>query len=530
MKLLKSLTIKIGILLVLIETVLFTILGIVYSYIYISQLQNDLEEKLQLPGKLISRGLLGYYSITDRDILREIIGADVLEAYIFGVNGHIFYSMDPGKTGLSLYEINDDTPLSLPAEGRTIIENQIYKGGESKSCLSPVYSFDKASSTLFSFIRVEIKTIAIKRMGIIRKFAIGFIGTIFLTIFSISLILKRYIYYGIDQSLLVLQQVEKGNLSSRIHISLRTVEMERLHQGINSMIGKLEERMNDLKFEISERKKAESQKMLAQNALMQSTKLADLGALSAGVAHEFRNPLAGLSMVTQILIQRLSDEKNARNREAARGAQIEFAQLTDYLESREIFIQLKSLDELTAKMNEIVDGMLSYSRKTTGEFTLTNIKSLISETLTLAKFNASFKQVAHIDLHVQNDLPDIRCLKSEMQQVLLNILGNGADAMNELKLKDRDYSPRFRIDVSLEGDFISITIEDNGPGIAASIRDTVFDPFFTTKDIGKGTGLGLYICRIIIEEKHKGSVSLEGGKETGCVFLIKIPVHPENDN
>ena len=118
-------------------------------------------------------------------------------------------------------------------------------------------------------------------------------------------------------------------------------------------------------------------------------------------------------------------------------------------------------------------------------------------------------------------MPPVMCDGSKLQQVFLNILSNGAQAMSET-----DRAPEFTLSLSRVGAQAVIRIEDNGPGIPDGIRKRIFEPFFTTKEIGVGTGLGLSVSYFIITNHHKGSLEVESEPGKGAVFIIRIPVEP----
>ena len=141
------------------------------------------------------------------------------------------------------------------------------------------------------------------------------------------------------------------------------------------------------------------------------------------------------------------------------------------------------------------------------------------------KKNYDFRQI-EIVREYEADVPSVPCESSKIQQVLLNILRNGAEAMQEVMDKDNRINPCFvlRLKHEKEAGWIRIEIEDNGPGMEESIRKRIFEPFFTTKPTDQGTGLGLSVSYFIITETHEGEMSVNSAPGKGTTFIIRLPI------
>ena len=197
------------------------------------------------------------------------------------------------------------------------------------------------------------------------------------------------------------------------------------------------------------------------------------------------------------------------------------------MESRGIIRMSESIKESGMRVAEIVENMLSFSRKNDQQKSSQSIDEILSQSLDLAgtdyklKEQYDFKQIEIIK-EFKKDLPLIPCEKSKIQQVLFNILSNGAQAMQS----SSTVNPHFilRTGFAEEKRMISIEIEDNGPGMNEDIRKRVFEPFFTTKPIGSGTGLGLSVSYFIVTENHKGKMFVESSKGVGTKFVIMLPL------
>jgi signal transduction histidine kinase len=251
---------------------------------------------------------------------------------------------------------------------------------------------------------------------------------------------------------------------------------------------------------------------LGQKHLIQSEKLAALGTLLSGVAHELNNPLSNLSSSCQILLEELED--------------------SDVEYRRELLLQI---DEQTLRAQNIVRSLLEFSR--TKEFRKEPIalKGLVTETLRFVRGQAPAG--VSITLDIPEDIV-IPADKQRLQQVFLNLMKNALEAMGEegeLSIRahrnidqadpHRDMSSylKYRGNCPLAGGTVDIEVADTGPGIPADIQGKIFDPFFTTKDVGKGSGLGLFIVHEIIEE-HDGCIAVDSPAGKGTTFLIRLPL------
>ncbi len=263
----------------------------------------------------------------------------------------------------------------------------------------------------------------------------------------------------------------------------------------------------------------------AREILLQTEKMMSVGGLAAGMAHEINNPLAGILLNLELIRQRLSLEKDANQKRAADN-QVRLEQLHAYLTDSRILQMLDAIDDAANRTAKIVENVLSFSRKGTGKLTLKSINELIEQTLKLAEHNFDLKKgfdfkKIKINRVFAADLPRVQCEPSQIQQVLLNLLENAAQAMFESTAELRD--PVITIATSRQDNNICLEVSDNGPGMEKSIARRVFEPFFTTKETGKGTGLGLSVSYFIITSNHHGKLSVESLPGVGTTFRILLP-------
>jgi signal transduction histidine kinase len=175
----------------------------------------------------------------------------------------------------------------------------------------------------------------------------------------------------------------------------------------------------------------------------------------------------------------------------------------------------------------IVDNMLSFARKGESVHSANDLAKLMDLTIELAendfdlKKKLDFRRI-RIEKEYEKDLPPTPCSSSKIQQVLLNLLRNGAQAMAAAGIE----APQFRLRILRRGEMARIEVQDNGPGMNEITRRRVFEPFFTTKDVGEGTGLGLSVAYFIITENHQGTMSVTSNPGQGSTFAIELPMNP----
>jgi len=250
--------------------------------------------------------------------------------------------------------------------------------------------------------------------------------------------------------------------------------------------------------------KADNEKELMNDQVVETGKLASLGEMAAGIAHEINNPVA--IMVEEAgWIEDLLEEE-----EFKKGENLD-----------EFERALKQIRTQGIRCKEITHKLLSFARKTDSRIQDVSINSVIEELIMLSEQRAKFSNVT-IQADLQENLPTVRVSQSELQQVFLNLINNALDAMEKTG-GNLEISTRKEENNIIVGDHILIEVADDGPGIAAANLAKVFDPFFTTKPVGKGTGLGLSICYGIIK-KMGGDIEVRSIIDEGATFTVKVPL------
>ena len=259
--------------------------------------------------------------------------------------------------------------------------------------------------------------------------------------------------------------------------------------------------------------------------IVQSEKMLSVGGLAAGMAHEINNPLAGILQNVAVLTNRLTKDLPA-NHNAAEAVGTSVSVIRKYLELRKIPEMLENIRNSGRMAADIVKNMLSFARKSEKMKSSHDISVLLNQTLDLLKTDYDMKK--HYDfkqIRIVRDYQDavgpVPCEASKLQQVFMNILKNGAEAMTNAN--DGSVQPTFILRIQDDGAWVRVEIEDNGPGIPKEIRRRLFEPFFTTKPTGKGTGLGLSVSYFIVTEAHGGEISVDDTQGGGTRFIIRLP-------
>jgi signal transduction histidine kinase len=257
--------------------------------------------------------------------------------------------------------------------------------------------------------------------------------------------------------------------------------------------------------------------------MVQQEKLASIGQLAAGIAHEINNPVGFLKSNHAILQKYISKLREAWQLARAAAApaieEVEAKMDLSFVFSEFDTIFAESADGFSRIMR-IVGNLKNFARlDQNGDFELYDVNGGIQSTLVVAR--NEIKYVADTR-ETFGELPQIKAKGGEINQVILNVLVNAAQAIEGQKRSDKGL---IEIETELKGDRVRIAISDDGPGIPEAIRMRIFDPFFTTKEPGKGTGLGLSISYDIIVTKHGGRLAVESEPGQGTTFLIELPIN-----
>jgi two-component system NtrC family sensor kinase len=299
-----------------------------------------------------------------------------------------------------------------------------------------------------------------------------------------SLLLSRVVVNPLKKLVKVAQGIGAGDLGQRAGVDYQN-EIGTLATAFNQMVERLTEKQRDLQ-------KAIKQLRDTQEELLSSEKLASVGRMAAGVAHEIGNPLTSVLGHTEILYKRLKGEK---------------------LKDGQIILDLvERTRKETERINRIIKDLLQFSRPPSPHREDIDVNRLIQDSLNVVRVQEKFRAI-DIDLSLTDDLPLAQGNSDQLQQVLFNILINAADAMPD--------GGSLSIRTGRDKQWVVIAIKDTGMGIASADLGKIYDPFFTTKSPDKGTGLGLSISLKIIDELG-GKIKARSQKGKGAEFVVYL--------
>ena len=321
--------------------------------------------------------------------------------------------------------------------------------------------------------------------------ALSIIFLLVILYFSTTRIIKP-----LQSMVIATQEIAKGDLSHRVEVQSKD-EVGTLAASFNQMTEKLRAANQELIEwgKTLEKKVEERTKELTevQSSLIQSEKLASIGKLAAGIAHEINNPLGGILIYSHLLLEEMKKESPQ-------------------------YENLRKIVKETARCKDIVKGLLEFARPREPEMTPTNINDVVSKALSLFERQALFQNIS-IDKSY-GDLPRIVADGGQLLQVFTNIIVNAAEAM------DGNGVLTIKTYLDARSDCLKVEFTDTGHGIPEEDKKRLFEPFFTTKEVGKGTGLGLAISYGIVQ-KHQGSIEVKSEVGKGSTFTVILPLKRE---
>lgn len=264
-----------------------------------------------------------------------------------------------------------------------------------------------------------------------------------------------------------------------------------------------------------------------EKQLNEQERLASLGMLSAGIAHEIQNPLnfvINFSKLSVKLLQDMEDILGEVNNAIPEDLKEELDDIMADLRGN-----MNKIEENGNRASSIVKGILLYSRGKDDEYIATDLKQLIHEYIWLSYHatranNKSFN--VSIVENYADDVPVLNIIPQDLSRVIVNLMNNACYAVfsKSKEASTEPYNPTITVDLKKEGDVVKLIIEDNGIGISDEVKENLFTPFFTTKPVGDGTGLGLSISKSIIEGKHDGTIEMETKENEFTRFIISFPI------
>lgn len=410
--------------------------------------------------------------------------------------GVIVVSSNPNDIGKKMYK-EDIERFRKGEEGAFLIKkgDTLYSSKLTSIENHPVcYRCHLAEKKILGVMDIEISLDTVyETIGQFKKehftdSLIGFTLIIFVFLFIIGILIDR----PINKMITTIRRIEKGDLTARMNVKQKD-ELGLLAQSFNNMVESLEKTKKELEeYHTSQIEKA--------------AKLASLGEVASGIAHEIKNPLTGISCAIQVLQSELSEDDSKKALIA------------------EVLNQIKRLDRT-------VKDLLVFAKSKPLHLIPFKIYDVIEKTMFLVHTDAE-KQNIIIETDINKDIPEIMMDPDQMQQVLLNLMINSLQAMPEggelsISVSVKDYKEvGSNITMALRTEKVLATkIQDTGEGISPEDMENIFKPFFTKKS--KGTGLGLSISQKIVRG-HGGEITCESSQGKGTLFIIYLPIPIEN--
>ena len=260
--------------------------------------------------------------------------------------------------------------------------------------------------------------------------------------------------------------------------------------------------------------------------LHQQQKMASIGMLTAGIAHEIQNPLNFVINFSKMSGKLLSDLMSIIEDSVDRLEKEDAEEMQEIAE--DLKENLKKIEEHGERAIDIIRSILLQSRGKEGEFLPTDVANLVHEYVWLSyhAMRASNKDFnISINEKYEEQMPKMMVIPQDFSRAVLNLMNNACYTVEERAMQEQSgYTPTINVDVHREGEELVVSIADNGMGMTQEVQNGLYEAFFTTKPIGKGTGLGMPITREIVQERHGGQLSFTSKEGEGTTFTIRIPI------
>lgn len=307
-----------------------------------------------------------------------------------------------------------------------------------------------------------------------------FVGLVLMLLAAMGgVIVSRRLTRPLERLSNAVRAVAKGNFN--VNVAIKSAdEIGELSTSFNHMADELHEREISLKN--------------AQNALIQSEKMAAVGTLSAGLAHEVKNPLSAVLGYAQLSKRKLTQPKALKK-------------------------HLDTIEHETRRCTDIIGNLMQFSRQEKGELTPTSVNDVVTKSIAIVEHQLALQKV-NIESKLAQNIPDIAGNANQLQQVLMNLMINAQQAIG-------DDGGTVSLETRVSDQSVEISVIDTGPGVDDDVAAKIFEPFYTTKPAGKGTGLGLSVTYGIIQD-HGGDISVTRAEGGGARFVITLPLTSES--
>ena len=524
---------RLGPKLILSLTVLIVAISAIAGYLNLRVQKSRLVETMVMGADQLSRSMTSatWHAMLDdhREAAYEIMrviaekqGVDRIR--MFNREGHLMFSTDAREspsTVLVHNEVCNSCHDIVPTRTKPLVGSRVRftdspEGEPTLNMITPIYNEPACSSAechahpkhlkvlgvLDLALRLDPVTQQARTMTaqtIATTSVVVIIGAAFVILFT-----RRFVATPIRELIEGTKDVSAMELDRPIEIAHRSQELDELVDSFNAMRGRVKKAMSELNdmAQTLETKVAERTQELnaAQRKLLQADRLASLGQLAASVAHEINNPISGVLNLSMLLERIMANGTLPPGREA------------------EVRKYLAQISTETARVGRIVSDLLAFSRRSKPQRAPADLNRLIRSTTGLVSHKLKLVEAETV-FDLADNLPQVRCDASQMQQVILNLVLNAAEAMQAKR------GGKLTVRTRVVPDGVELQVQDTGEGIAPENLTKIFDPFFTTKPEGKGVGLGLAVLYGIIKA-HDGEVEVTSRRDEGTTFTVTLPLKP----
>jgi two-component system NtrC family sensor kinase len=522
--------------LVLALTVVVAVIELVFAAINVRTQKSELLDEIVLGADQLSRSLTGatWHAMLDdhREVAYQIMQTlgnrqGIASIRMLNKQGVVTFSTDPAsarqvdKSAEACFVCHrEGEPLStvdVPSRARTFAAGD---GTPMLGMITPIYN-EPACSTAACHahpasrkvigvldVTIDLAHVDRKVLGIKLRAILMSVTVFVLLTLSILVLTRRLVERPIAKLIDGARAVARMDLDRPVVID-RPEELKELADSFDSMRERLKAALAEINASAQdlERKVVErtEQLSLAQQHLMRHERLASLGQLAASVAHEINNPISGVLNLA-MLMQRIVTEQG-----------IPPGRVDD------VRRYLKQVADETTRVGRIVSDLLAFSRRSKPMRKENDLNALITATVSLVHHKLELGRI-DLDLQLAPSLPTVPCDRSQLQQVVMNLVMNAAEAMPS------GGTLHVRTAVDATGRRVQLQVQDHGTGITPANLKRIFEPFFTTKEDGKGVGLGLAVVYGIVEE-HRGTIDVTSRVGEGTTFTVHLPLeHGETES
>jgi len=496
---LKSLSFKVGIIIILVEVVTLSILGAFYINRFSQEVDERVNHSAQIPGILVNEGVLDLDAIADTEIMYQTVGEELLDGMVVGINGIIFYSLDKNLIGEDISQIDKIDPTLLDFNNAQV---QSYFFKDRIISVSPIFASDKITPQFFVYIELDTREANTEKEINRNIFILGSVLAIFVTSLIIIIIFNRTITRRVKLLTTVLRQAEKGDLTVRSDYTASGDEIDIIQQRTNAML-KANQKFKEQRIKAQKELKKYSENLedlVKERTFKLEMVNKELEAFSYSVSHDLRAPLRSIDGFSQALMEDYENKLDEQGKDC-----------------------LNRIRSSTSRMGELIDDLLTLSRITQKQldYEKVDLSKIVNEIVDDYKVQLPERDIEFKITSGLTSTADKKLIRIVLENLLNNTIKftkNNTNAIIEFENISVDGSKAF-------------VIRDNGVGFDMAHKNKLFTPFqrLHSQLEFDGTGIGLAIVQKIIN-LHGGKIWAESQVGKGAVFYFTLKSKKEVSN